>query len=191
MDMTLLLVLGGLALVAIFFVLFFIFKQKTPEEAIEVGGYRRSGKLDSISYQDQYDEEVMNKRFRCPNCDSEIMFDEEQCPSCGTKFMKNQFECPSCSKDVDPREKECPYCGEILLDEPYVCPNCSNPVNPDANSCERCNGKFWSPIRLDQKTLERRRRPVQEEVPTSESQPEKKESEPAEGPHPGRGRRVR
>lgn len=185
MDTTLFYILGGLALVAIIFVIIYMFRQKAPEEALEVREQRR-GRIDSISYQDSVDEEVLNKKFKCPNCDSEIMYEEDQCPSCGTRFKRNQFECPSCGKDLDPREKECPYCGEILLEEPYVCPNCSNPVEPDANSCERCNAKFWSPIRLDERSIERRRRPVEEEK-QPEPEPEK-EQEPV---HPGRGHRVR
>ncbi|MGA1866779.1 MAG: zinc ribbon domain-containing protein, partial [Thermoplasmatota archaeon] len=68
----------------------------------------------------------------------------------------DEFECPNCGSWVDPRERECPKCGEILLPEPFVCPNCMAAVEADATRCDNCRARFWSPIRLDDKTLKGR-----------------------------------
>ena len=185
MNMTILIVIFGLLVfTALVFLLIFFLWPKKQADAIEMRGPRR--RMDTLDYQEP-DEELMNRKFLCPKCNSEVYYDEEECPSCGNAFVKGEFECPSCSKMVDPREKECPYCGEILLEEPYVCPNCSNPVSPDSTRCDRCNITYWSPIKLDQRTLKNRKRPVA----TEERAEEPKEDNKEERLHPGRSRKYR
>jgi len=161
MDWTLPLIFFGLlAFVAIAVVVYFaLFRPKRAEEAIEVKGPRR--RMDSLVYEEEVDEEIAARKFECPKCSTEIYYNEDECPNCHTRFVKGEYECPSCQKLVDPREKECPYCNEILLEEPFVCPNCGNPVDPAATRCDRCNVSFWSPIRLDRRSLERRKRVTQ------------------------------
>jgi predicted amidophosphoribosyltransferase len=164
MELWLILLIIALFVGAIVLILVFLIKPKRTVEAIEDQGRRR---YDTLTIEQEVDEEVMNKKFLCPKCNSEVYYDESECPSCQTRFVSGEYECPNCSKQVDPREKECPYCGEILQEEPFVCPNCSSPVAPDATRCDKCNASFWSPIRLDQRSLDRRRRKVEPE-PTPE-----------------------
>jgi len=184
-------IVGGVALVfvAVILVVIFLLRPRKPVEAIEEP--RSRYQQNTMMIDREVDEEVMNKRFLCPKCSSEVYYDEAECPSCGTRFVNDEFECPSCSKQVDPREKECPYCGEILMEEPYVCPNCSSPVSPESTRCDKCKSTFWSPIRLDQRSLDKRKSKAEIEPEPQPKEEQSVEDRFRERLHPGRGRRYR
>ena len=109
-------------------------------------------------YMDEEMEEAISRRiFTCPNCNEQIGAFDEECPHCNARLKMGEFECPNCGETVDPRDRECNSCGEILTPDAYVCPKCFSVVEPDSNRCDSCATTYWSPIQLDEKTLQKKR----------------------------------
>ena len=70
-------------------------------------------------------------------------------------------------------------------DDQYVCPRCFKAVEPDSNICPDCGVEYWSPILLDETSLEKKRKDIPEE------EHEEEEMEPPEMEEIRPRRRVR
>lgn len=166
-----LVLVGLIAFAFLIFLVYFIMSGKKREEPEEETRPRRKVEF----YYDEDMEEAMEGRiFTCDNCGDEVSPYDEECPGCGSKLTPGVFECSNCNREVDPRDRECPHCGEILLPEPYVCPKCSSPVEAESIKCDRCGAEYWSPILLDEKSIDKRRKKMSfEEEPEPEEEEEK------------------
>ncbi|MBN1389926.1 MAG: zinc ribbon domain-containing protein [Candidatus Thermoplasmatota archaeon] len=148
---------AGIFMFIVIVVLIYIImsSRRREVEAVEVERPRR-GKREMVPFDKDIETALYKKRTVCPECSSEVDPYDEECYNCHARLKIGEYECPNCSSLVDPRDRECPQCGEILLVEPYVCPNCLSAVEADAVRCDSCRARFWSPIRLDEKTQKSR-----------------------------------
>jgi len=148
--------IGLIVIFAIVIIIYYIATRKKPEvEAVEVNR-RYGGGREMVPFDEDMEEALSRRRVVCPDCGEEVDPYDENCPSCGARMIYGEFECSNCGAAVDPRDKECPKCGEILLPDPFVCPSCQRPVDSDATRCDSCGARFWSPIRLDERSMKSR-----------------------------------
>ena len=130
-------------------------RRRKDIEAVEVERpYDRTTEI--TPFDEDMEEALYKKRVVCPDCGEDVDPYDEECPACGVRLSFGEFECSNCGSSVDPRDKECPQCGEILFPDPFVCPNCQSPVEADSERCDSCGARYWSPIRLDEKSMKER-----------------------------------
>jgi hypothetical protein len=130
-------------------------RKRREIESVEVEGPRwRTDEI--MPFDEDMEEALYKKRVVCPDCGEDVDPYDEECPACGARMTFGEFECSNCGSGVDPRDKECPQCGEILFPDPFVCPNCQSPVEAESERCDSCGARYWSPIRLDEKSMKER-----------------------------------
>jgi DNA-directed RNA polymerase subunit RPC12/RpoP len=166
------LIIFGL-LIALVIIFWIISRQRRGQvEAIEEDLPRRPPR-EMVVFDEEAAEVLERRIVKCSNCSGEVSPYDEECPNCGARLSLGRYECSNCGSEVDPRDKECPQCGEILLPDPYVCPNCLKPVEMDSQRCDNCGARYWSPILLDEATLKKRRRKLEDTgIPKPEEKPE-------------------
>lgn len=162
-----------LIVIVLAIVIYYIITSRKKEvEAVEVER-PQTGAREIIPFDEDMEAALYKKKVVCPECKEDVDPYDEVCPYCQVRLKFGEFECSNCGSLVDPRDKECPQCGEILFPDPFVCPNCQAAVEADSTKCDSCGARFWSPIRLDERSLKSRLRKLEDVG--SEPEPEKEE----------------
>ncbi len=87
------------------------------------------------------EDDLSEKRPRCPECEYVGEIGDNFCPKCGTEMLV-QLTCPSCGNEVDDKANFCPRCGSEISLEIYECPECATEVKGDERFCPKCGIEF-------------------------------------------------